>query len=240
MLTPIVKNKETVLYIQIADAIMDYIHKNGLKPGDRLPSERNMCQALNTCRNSLREALRYLETQRVINVRIGAGSYLASDCSDRFISLHFTRLNFRETLEIKASLEILLASKLMDTITEEQIRDLDALVDAMASPDGNTEPFHEADLKFHRYLYSLSPNTTLRNMIADMIQTLDAYWIQIGGFPPPSQGIEYHRGIVDGLRRKDFACIQKSYLDMLEFDIRLFSKNIQEAMGEDGDERQAE
>lgn len=240
MLTPIVKNKGKVLYIQIADAIMDYIRKNGLKAGDRLPSERNMCQALNTCRNSLREALRYLETQKVINVRIGAGSYLTSDCSDRFISLHFTRLNFRETLEIKASLEIFLASKLMDTITEEQIRIMDGLVDAMANPEGKGEPFHEADLKFHKYLYSLSPNTTLRNMISDMLDMLDTYWIQIGGFPPSSWGIEYHRGIVDGLRRKDFACIQKSYLDMLESDIKLFSKNIQDAMRVGDDERQAE
>ena len=228
MLTPIKKTGKQVLYIQIADSIMEYIKDKKLVVGDKLPSERVLSESLKISRNSVREALRFLETQGVITVHTGIGSFIACDCSARSVDLQFTQLNYQETLEIKIALEILLASKVVDTITEEQLTALDLLIANMDSEGTSGTLFHETDLRFHKYLYELSPNATLKNMISDMTDTLDNYWSMSGGFPEDNKSIEFHRNIVRGLHDKDFAFIQESYKDMLEYDIELFQKHIKD------------
>ena len=59
-----------LLYTKIADAIMEYIKENDLKTGDRIPSERELAQEFNTSRNSVREALRVLENNGIIEVKM--------------------------------------------------------------------------------------------------------------------------------------------------------------------------
>lgn len=80
MLTPIKKTRKEVLYVQVADAIIEYIKGQKLTVGDKLPSERILSESLQISRNSVREALRYLETQGIIRVHTGIGSFIASDC----------------------------------------------------------------------------------------------------------------------------------------------------------------
>lgn len=228
MLAPIKTTGKQVLYIQIADVIMDYIKDKQLTIGDKLPSERILSESLKRSRNSVREALRFLETQGIITVHTGIGSFIACDCSQRTVSLQFTQLNYQETLEIKISLEILLASKIISTITETQIAYLDCLVASMEDAATFKKTFHETDLKFHEYLCNLSPNATLRNMISDMIVTLDNYWSQFGGYPENLflETIKYHYSIVEGLQKRDMHLIQETYDKMLEHDIQIFEKHI--------------
>lgn len=57
------------LVTQIEEAILD----RKLKPGDRLPPERNLQEMFETSRGSLREALRVLEEKGLIDIRTGAG-----------------------------------------------------------------------------------------------------------------------------------------------------------------------
>lgn len=226
MLTPIKKTEKKVLYIQIADSIMEYIKDKKLVKGDKLPSERVLSESLKISRNSVREALRFLETQGVITVHTGIGSFIACDCSDRSVYLQFSQLNYQETLEIKITLEIMLASKIIDTITEEQLSNLDLLLTKMEEDGTNGIAFHETDLQFHRYLYNLSPNATLKNMISAMTDTLDNYWSISGDFPEDNNSLEFHRNIVRGLHNKDFELIRESYKNMWKYDIELFQKHI--------------
>lgn len=227
MLTPIKRTGKQVLYIQVADAILGYIKDKKLVAGDKLPSERILSESLQISRNSVREALRFLETQGIITVHTGIGSFITSDCLDRSVSLKFVQLNYEETLEIKITLEVLLASKLVGTLTEEQLDDLDSIVTTMEEEGSHGALYHETDLKFHKYLYNLSPNATLQNMIADMIATLDQYWTQSVGYPEDNRSIKYHRDIVEGFRQKSFDLIEKSYKDMLDYDIKLFTEMLQ-------------
>lgn len=228
MLTPIKKSGKQVLYIQIADAIMEYIKSKHLVVGDKLPSERILSDSLKISRNSVREALRFLETQGIITVHTGIGSFIANDCSNRSVSLQFTQLNYQETLEIKTTLEIMLVGKLVQTITQEQLDHLDSLLAAMSTESSRRLLFHETDLKFHEYLCQLSPNATLRNMISDMISTLDNFWSQFGGYPEDlfTETVRYHYAIVAGLHKRSFDSIKKAYEDMLYYDIELFVKFI--------------
>ncbi len=63
--------------------LLKLINDNGYAPGDRLPSERELCQMFGTSRVSLREVLVRLETLRIIEMRPKSGIYLRMNPSER-------------------------------------------------------------------------------------------------------------------------------------------------------------
>ena len=58
----------------IVEQMVDLISRDVLKPGDRLPSERELCKRLGVGRSSLREALRSLAVMGIIDGRVGDGT----------------------------------------------------------------------------------------------------------------------------------------------------------------------
>ncbi len=54
-----------------ARALLDYIDERGLAPGESLPVERDMLESMGIARSTLREALRLLETQGIVDIRAG-------------------------------------------------------------------------------------------------------------------------------------------------------------------------
>src|SRR6201747_2496124 len=64
---------------EIVSQIMSLIAKGDLKPGQRLPSERELCKNFGAGRSSLREALRCLCIVGVLNARVGEGTSVAPD-----------------------------------------------------------------------------------------------------------------------------------------------------------------
>ena len=71
------------LYIQIAETFANRIMSGDLKPGDRLPPERDLCQMLNVSRMTLRQALNELELRGLLSRRQGDGTYIAEPKIER-------------------------------------------------------------------------------------------------------------------------------------------------------------
>ena len=63
---------------QVRDAVSDYIRENGLKAGDRIPTEAELCAAFGVSRPSVREALRLLEQQRLVVTEHGRGRFVTA------------------------------------------------------------------------------------------------------------------------------------------------------------------
>ncbi|MCC8109147.1 MAG: GntR family transcriptional regulator, partial [Planctomycetes bacterium] len=90
-----------LLYIKIVDAIHAHIRRNGLKPGDKLPSEREMAESFQTSRNSVREALRVMENQGMLEVKTGRGTFLRERGDENVsVSIGIIKNNFREIQEL--------------------------------------------------------------------------------------------------------------------------------------------
>jgi GntR family transcriptional repressor for pyruvate dehydrogenase complex len=64
------------LYTNLADRILQYIRKNELKAGDRLPAERELATLFSSSRSSVREAVRILQNQGIIETEVGRGMFL--------------------------------------------------------------------------------------------------------------------------------------------------------------------
>lgn len=72
---------------RVLDEIDRMIKNDGLKSGDKLPSERHLSELLNISRSSIREALRALEILGVIETRRGEGTYLSDMDNNQFFEL---------------------------------------------------------------------------------------------------------------------------------------------------------
>ncbi len=75
--------KATQLYERIAERIAGEIRMGLLRPGERLPSERDLAQRLEVGRSSVREAIAALQVHGVIETRPGSGSFVAADAVER-------------------------------------------------------------------------------------------------------------------------------------------------------------
>ena len=115
--------KRDVLSERIAHSLLNLIKEKQLRPGDRLPPERELAAMMNVSRPSLREALRALQIMNIIDNRQGSGTYITSLEPERLVEhldIIFT-LNdstFRELFEARKILEVGVAELAAHTITD--------------------------------------------------------------------------------------------------------------------------
>ncbi|AUS08224.1 transcriptional regulator [Laceyella sacchari] len=139
----------------ILERIHDIIEEDGLRPGDRLPSERELSERLGAGRSSVREVLRSLELLGLISTRRGEGTYLEPyyahhmvDLLARFILQDDKSkqglLEMREVLELGA---IRLAFSKRDeqevASLEKLLAEMKAAVEQNANPSAHIEQFHK-------------------------------------------------------------------------------------------------
>jgi len=67
------KARQNRIFQDVVEQVQDAILDGRLKPGDRLPAERELCETFGTSRGTLREALRVLEQKGLVEIRLGVG-----------------------------------------------------------------------------------------------------------------------------------------------------------------------
>jgi GntR family transcriptional regulator, transcriptional repressor for pyruvate dehydrogenase complex len=153
------------ILLQVEEAIID----GRLKPGDRLPAERDLAQTFGVSRASVREALRVLEMFGVIMARRGtgpdAGSIVADSAQSGLQSalrLHvgLLRIPTKDMVEVRAVLEQLAAQKAAELVDAGQTQRLHGIVDGMRAATSISE-FNELDTEFHVELARVSGNALL-------------------------------------------------------------------------------
>ena len=191
-----------LLHAKIADAIMEYIKVNQLSEGDNLPSERILAEQFVTSRNSVREALRVLERDNIIEVRPGSGAFVRAHEESVSFYLKLWKVNYIEILEILEILEGNMVKKICGKLSREQIRPLEEYLQQMEQNAEKTGTFlHETDILFHQTMRSYSKNQTLIQLIDELIQSLHSYWKNLKG--EDAQWIStlpYHRKLVEAIR----------------------------------------
>lgn len=166
------------LYTKVADAMHTYIKANDLKPGDKLPSEREMAELFGTSRSSVREALRVLENQDMVEVMTGRGVFL-KEKPDTEGSVFFSLLksNFRELHELVSSLEESSIPRAIERGTPVQKQQLLLCAQEMLDLCEQEVYDETMDHNFHLKLAELAGNNTIRQII-DKLRTevFAEYW----------------------------------------------------------------
>lgn len=151
-------------------AIKQMLETGELKPGDRLPPERELGEALGISRNSLREAVKSLEAIRVLDVRRGDGTYVTSlDPSVLLEGIAFVvdihdDATLLEMFGVRRILEAAAASSAAARRSPEFIARLEAIAEA-AAEDSTVDALVQHDIDFHRELATAADNRYLSGIL---------------------------------------------------------------------------
>lgn len=150
----------------VSDHLQQMILRGGMKPGDRLPSQRELSQQLRVSRPSLREAMTALETMGLIRIRVGSGAYVAA-LEDRAPLWRFSdRCSPRDVYEARFGLESYAAKLAARTVDAAGIARLATCVGNMRLALHNQDigGMAAADAEFHDLLFELCGNPVLAGM----------------------------------------------------------------------------
>jgi GntR family transcriptional repressor for pyruvate dehydrogenase complex len=153
------------LHKQVFDQIQEMILRGAIKPGERLPSERELGEALQVSRNSVREALRSLEVLGLLESRQGGGNYVTLDSGSALIEplsllfqLHGGKL--MDILDARRALESEAAAQAASRITPLGAAALLALADRYGS-EKDERACVLIDKELHMKIAELSGNILL-------------------------------------------------------------------------------
>src|ERR1700761_3549496 len=111
---------------QLVRQIKDWALRGLVKPGGRLPPERELAAALNVSRSALRQALKALQVMGLLDVKQGSGNYL-SESADRILRepidllMPLRGISFAELFEARRSIEAEAAARAATRASEADI-----------------------------------------------------------------------------------------------------------------------
>jgi len=196
------------------ERLKEYILAEGLRAGDRLPTETDLAEHLGVSRSAIREALRALEALGIISVRQGSGRYVNPFSFQPILdnlaySLLYDLHTFEELLEVREKLEFGFLEEAIHHLTPEILQELHSIVGIMwdkMSPRGQDEEFLDEDMRFHITLYKPLDNALL-------LKLFDVFWQvqkRLRAQGPNNQEdwvrvIRQHEGIMEALENRDVA-----------------------------------
>lgn len=142
----------------IEDRIKDYILKNQLQPGDRLPTEEQLATQLQVGRSAIRETFRRLEALGIVQSHQGYGRVVRDFNFDPILNglsygLVFHNHNIMQVLEIRRALDDFFIQDAIQKLSEEDIIQLEGIVARMVEGGQENPNFHQEDHDFHALLY---------------------------------------------------------------------------------------
>lgn len=161
---------DTTVGAQVVEHVRRLIEAGRLKPGDRLPPERDLAQKIGVSRPSLRSGLRSLQAMGVVHARQGSGTFIADgpprlgEAPLRFLAaLHgFTR---DKMFEARRVLEVGTAGLAAERANGDQMAAMAEEVASMFATLDQPLEFLRHDVQFHRAVAAGSLNPVLATLI---------------------------------------------------------------------------
>lgn len=162
--------------------IKEYIARNELEPGDRLPGESWFASQLGVGRPLIREAFRGLEAVGVIETRKGVGRFIGKFEAESYLS-HFTTevllhsFSERELDETRCLLEIAAVSNAVERLTDDDLQQIGAYMQEMRDHARNSTRDAASDLGMHRTIMSRADNRIIAALL-DAVYSLATTRVQ--------------------------------------------------------------
>jgi GntR family transcriptional repressor for pyruvate dehydrogenase complex len=162
---------------ELTDRILSLIRSEGLRPGDRLPSNRALSEQVVVATPTVREALRRLEATGAVELRHGSGVYVRADVS-RLIMVNPNRLRLEfgailDLLEARELIEPHLAEVAARVATDAQLDELAEALHRAAAALGEDQQLHVANMEFHRTIAKLAGNRALAQVLDSLVDLHD-------------------------------------------------------------------
>jgi DNA-binding FadR family transcriptional regulator len=169
----------------LSGIIIKYIHDNNFKQGDVLPSERKLSEIFSSSRNSIREALRNLEAQSILEVKPGSGCYVKTS-EIEFLANPETdirQMAFQQ-LEARLAIDPDIIQLAVERINDREIQQLNNLIVRLSKSmlARNINGIINDDNCFRMTLAKCTKNRLLQLMVRQLEKNNSVLWSIIGKF----------------------------------------------------------
>lgn len=221
---------------RVVQKFKDLLLNRELRPGDRIPNEKELAESFHTSRGSVREAIKVLASCGILKVRWGEGTFVSNSMSDSvydqiLFSLLTDDRDKKKLLEFRTIMEIGIVELAITYATVEDLAAIEqahaAMVDLIESPERDRSAITNADLGFHQAIARSTHNPMLEKVY---VFTLELFTPTIKDAHMNKHTEEefrhakqLHQRIIDCIKAKDRKLAHQAVVDSLHTWVELMN-----------------
>lgn len=214
---------------EIVQKLEDLIRGGKLRPGDRLPAERQLAESCNVSRNTIREAIKVMAEKGVVISRRGAGTFIAEGALACMIDgAARRRKRLREVFELRKILEPQIAALAAERITAHYLSELDKVVAHQREDVAHGRNQVELDELFHHLIAKAAGNSVLLEVYETLHEVLAESRVrELQSHERNSLSLLHHEMIANTLREHapDRAAeMMRRHMELVEQNLQLHDK----------------
>jgi GntR family transcriptional repressor for pyruvate dehydrogenase complex len=206
-LQPVVQRTPEPISSEVTRRLLDYLISGKVRPGERLPSERQLAETLGVGRSHVRQAIKSLTVLGLVDVRQGDGTYLKRTDSPLLPlaiewGLMLGAKHSQDLVEARSELEVLVAGLAAERRDDRAVAAMREQLAAMHTDDN--EAFVRADVALHLEIAQATGNQSLLQIMRS-IRSLMEVWITRVAYAPGTRPptLAEHQAVVDAIERRD-------------------------------------
>jgi GntR family transcriptional regulator, transcriptional repressor for pyruvate dehydrogenase complex len=165
-------------YEDVVTQIRMLIENGKVKRGDQLPTERELSETFRVSRATVREAIRTLESMKLVQSRQGDGTYVLSSSEETLVqplaaALFHEQDDIHDIFFIRKIIEPYVAQLAAENATNEEIKILTDIVTAHEDAIASGRSCTEFDSAFHAHLARMTKNRVLERLLSALVDLLE-------------------------------------------------------------------
>lgn len=223
------------LYDQIVQHIEQQVMRNQLRPGDRLPPERDLSQRFRVSRTVVREAIKALHEKGLVGIRPGSGTYIVpvegqAVLDSMTLYVKTQRVALHNLIEARKVLEPEIAALAAQRAQPEDLEKMQHLIEEMDEHIQSAEDFVSADVGFHLALAEATHNPVLPIFIQSISGGLREMQLEIFRVDSaPTSGQKAHRRLCRFVERREATAARREMRRHIE-EVHYFGDNLADSL----------
>ena len=212
----------------VAEQIRDSIIDTGLGEGEKLPTESTLMERHSVSRSTIREAMKILQAENIVEIRHGRGSFVASrtGLSKDPLGLSFAdpAKLLPDLMEVRLLMEPSIAEIAASRRDESDLAEMEEAIERMIDARSKGEDYHTSDYRFHLAVAKATHNAVLDRIFPVILEGIEKGYAQTvhieGSF---DRAVEYHQRILEAVRDGNSAeasCLTQMHIRQTLRDIR--------------------
>jgi GntR family transcriptional regulator, transcriptional repressor for pyruvate dehydrogenase complex len=213
-------------YESIVQQVLALIENGKLKQGDQLPSERELTEIFKVSRTTVREAIRTLESMKLLQSRQGNGTYVLASSEEELIqplaaALFNAKDDIRDIFYVRKIIEPYVAELAAENATAQEIEEMEEILQKQAACIERNESIIETDSAFHNLMASASKNRVIERLTVALVdflkQSREHYLVDDEqGNKRPARSLKGHRQVLAAIKKGDSEAAKNAMLHHLE------------------------
>jgi GntR family transcriptional repressor for pyruvate dehydrogenase complex len=213
---PIEAVRSSRVYESVVSQLQQLVTEGKLQPGDKLPSERELCRMFQVGRSSVRDAIRHLQTLGVVRSRHGGGTIVQDLAPESIVTPLATMLTRRrmlveELMDVRAIVEPPLAERAARNASPEDLARLRAIVQRQQQRLRAGDLSVDEDAEFHAIIAQAAGNRVMLSVLDVLMNLLSETRARaLQGRARSVRSVSAHGKILRALERGDPAAAEKA------------------------------